>query len=222
MRELDAVIYVPSGYGKQIKPGMPILVAPTTVKQEEFGQMLARVTYVSDFPATPRGMQRTLKNEQLVQSLARGDAPYEVHAELLLDPDTRSGFKWSSSKGPPSRIQSGTMATANIEVDQRRPIELVVPLIREWSGNMSKRRQAGRARPPSCRWRRWSAGRRRWPSCWPTTAASSRWRSCASPAACPATAARPATWCGRRGRYGLEAEGFKQGAGRRCASCRCR
>ena len=86
-RKLDAVIYVPSGYGKQIKPGMPILVSPTTVKQEEFGQLVARVTYVSDFPATPRGMQRTLKNEQLVQSLARGDAPFEVHAELLLDPE---------------------------------------------------------------------------------------------------------------------------------------
>jgi HlyD family secretion protein len=133
-RKLNAVIYVPSGYGKQIKPGMPILVSPTTVKQEEFGQLVARVTYVSDFPATPRGMQRTLKNEQLVQSLARGDAPFEVHAELLLDPNTPSGFRWSSSKGPPSRIEGGTMATASIEVDHRRPIELVVPLIREWSG----------------------------------------------------------------------------------------
>ena len=133
-RPLEAVIYVPSTYGKQIHVGMPVLVSPSTVKQEEFGRILGTVTYVSDFPATTRGMQRTLKNEQLVASLAGRDAPFEVHATLQPDPTTVSRLRWSSSKGPPLRIESGTMATAQIAVDRRRPIELVVPLIRELTG----------------------------------------------------------------------------------------
>jgi HlyD family secretion protein len=134
VKDLEAVIYVPSVYGKQIKVGMPALIAPSTVKQEEYGMMLGRVTYVSDFPATSRGMRRVLKNDKLISGLAGQDAPYEVHADLLIDAQTASKYKWSSSKGPPLKIQSGTLATAQVTVASRRPIELVIPLIREYTG----------------------------------------------------------------------------------------
>jgi HlyD family secretion protein len=96
--------------------------------------MLARITYVSDFPATPRGMRRVLKNDKLVASLAGADAPYEVHADLLIDANTVSKYKWSSSLGPPLRIQSGTLASAQITVASRRPVEMVLPLLREYTG----------------------------------------------------------------------------------------
>ena len=134
VKDLEAVIYVPSVHGKQIKVGMPTLIAPSTVKQEEFGMMLGRVTYVSDFPATSRGMRRVLKNDKLITGLAGSDAPYEVHADLLVDASTASKYKWSSSQGPPLRIQSGTLAVAHVTVASRRPIELVVPLLREYTG----------------------------------------------------------------------------------------
>jgi HlyD family secretion protein len=134
VKDLEAVMYVASIHGKQIRVGMPMLVAPATVKQEEYGMMLGRVTYVSDFPATLKGMQRMLKNERLVSGLAGSDAPYEVHADLVLDPATASRYRWTSSQGPPIRIESGTIAAASITVTTRRPIELVIPLIREYLG----------------------------------------------------------------------------------------
>ncbi|MET0553736.1 MAG: NHLP bacteriocin system secretion protein [Vicinamibacteria bacterium] len=134
VKDLEAVIFVPSVFGKQIKVGMSALIAPSTVKQEEYGLMVARITYVSDFPATSRGMRRVLKNEKLVGSLAGSDAPYEVHADLVIDTATASGYKWSSSQGPPLRIQSGTLAMAQIGVASRRPIEMVIPLLRKSTG----------------------------------------------------------------------------------------
>jgi HlyD family secretion protein len=134
VKALEAVIFVPSIHGKQIKAGMSALIAPSTVKQEEFGLMLGRVTYVSDYPATSLGMRRVLKNDKLVTGLAGTDAPYEIHADLALDLGTASGFKWSSSKGPPLQIQSGTLGTARITVASRRPIEMVIPLFREYTG----------------------------------------------------------------------------------------
>jgi HlyD family secretion protein len=134
VKRLEVVLYVPSVSGKQIRPGMPIQIAPSTVKQEEYGLMLGRVTYVSDFPASARGMQRVLQNDRLVTSLAGKDAPYEVHADLVVDPTTLSQYRWSSSKGPPLRIQSGTMATGNIEIDSKRPVEFVLPVLRRLSG----------------------------------------------------------------------------------------
>jgi HlyD family secretion protein len=131
---LEAIIFVPSTYGKQIKVGMSVLVAPTTIKQEEFGMMVARVKSVSDFPTTLKGMQRILKNDKLVASLSGSDAPYEVHAALIPDPATASRYRWSSSKGPPQRIESGSLALANIAVSYHRPIDLVIPLFREQTG----------------------------------------------------------------------------------------
>jgi len=134
VKGLEAIIYVPPTHGKQIRPGMAIRIAPATVKQEEFGLMLGRVTYVSDFPATPRGMRRVLKNDQLISGLAGNNAPYEVHADLIVDPTTVSQFKWSSSHGPPLQIQSGTLAAGNIEIASRRPISMVLPILREYTG----------------------------------------------------------------------------------------
>ena len=79
-------------------------------------------------------MTRVLKNEQLVQALSGGGAPYEVHASLLVDPRTRSQYRWSSSQGPPMRIESGTLAAATVTVSEDRPIGKVIPLLRRWTG----------------------------------------------------------------------------------------
>ncbi|HEY0706278.1 MAG TPA: NHLP bacteriocin system secretion protein, partial [Polyangia bacterium] len=132
--ELEAILFVPSVQGKQIRVGMPTLISPTTVKQEEFGMIVGRVSAVSEFPTTIKGMQRWLKNDRLVASLSGGDAPYEVRAELFTDPSTPSKFRWSSSQGPARAIESGSVATARIAVAERRPIELLIPLLRESTG----------------------------------------------------------------------------------------
>jgi HlyD family secretion protein len=134
VRGLEAILFVPSSQGKQIQVGMPVLIEPATVKKEEYGVMLGRVTSVSEFPATIKGMQRVLKNEKLVETLAGTDAPYEVRSDLAVDPTTVSRYRWSSSKGPPERIRSGTLARASIVVSYRRPIELLIPTVRGVSG----------------------------------------------------------------------------------------
>jgi HlyD family secretion protein len=79
-------------------------------------------------------MMRALKNEQLVTTLSGHDAPYEVHADLVPDRETPSGYRWSSSSGPPARVQSGTLATGDITVERRRPIEMILPLLRKAGG----------------------------------------------------------------------------------------
>ena len=134
VKELEAVVYVPSNDGKKVKPGMIIQIAPATVMPEEFGLMLGKVTYVSDFPATAKGMLLMLKSKELVSVLANGNAPYEVRVDLLPDLNTESGYRWSSSKGPPLKIRSGTMCTGDIIVRTERPIEMVLPLMRKYTG----------------------------------------------------------------------------------------
>lgn len=123
---LQAVIFIPTLYGKRIRPGMELQIAPATVEPEEYGYLVGRVTYVSDYPATQRAMTLLLKNEQLVQTLGQ-DAPFEVRAELLPDPGTLSRYRWTSSRGPAIELQSGTPATGRVIVEKRRPIFMVLP-----------------------------------------------------------------------------------------------
>ena len=134
VKELEAVIYVPSTHGKQIRTGMEARIASASVAPEEHGYMVGTVTYVSDFPTTSRAIQRTLKNPELVAALSRGDAPYEVRVDLQLDAATVSGYKWSSSAGPPMDIHTGTLCAARITVERRRPVEMLIPLFREQFG----------------------------------------------------------------------------------------
>lgn len=131
---LEAILYIPSIHGKKIRPGMEVQIAPSTVKKEEFGYLLGTVTYVSDFPVTPQGMRRVLKNEQLVTTLSGADAPYEIHVDLLPESGNVSTYRWTSAEGPPIRIQSGTLATAGVVVERRRPILMVIPQLRRHTG----------------------------------------------------------------------------------------
>ena len=51
-----------------------------------------------------------------------------------LPPSTVSSYRWSSSKGPPLDIQSGTLANGQVTVDRQRPLASVLPLLKRWTG----------------------------------------------------------------------------------------
>jgi HlyD family secretion protein len=68
---MQAVIYVPAGEGKKVLPDQEIQISPSTVKAEEYGFILGKVTSVSYFPSTPDGMKVVLRNEELVKELPR-------------------------------------------------------------------------------------------------------------------------------------------------------
>lgn len=132
---IDTVVYVPAAEGKKIKRGMPARVSPSTVRPEEYGFMLGEVKSVSEYPVTAEGMVRVLRNDQLVQSLTgQGGALIEVVVDLEEDPNTPSGFAWSSSQGPPTQVFTGTIADAQVIVDRRKPISYVLPIFKDATG----------------------------------------------------------------------------------------
>ncbi|MBF0563156.1 MAG: NHLP bacteriocin system secretion protein, partial [Alphaproteobacteria bacterium] len=128
-RDLISVLYVAPTDGKKIRPGMVVQIAPSTVKREEYGFILGKVRQVAEVPSTMEGMMRTLKNQQLVTTLSGGGAPFEVIVDLDRDTATPSGFRWSSSRGPDTRINSGTLADATITVRRVHLISLIIPAL---------------------------------------------------------------------------------------------
>lgn len=132
--DLMAVLFVPATAGKRIEPGMAVRVSPSTVKREEFGSILGRVTWAAEYPSTSRGMVRLLGNEALVQKLMAEGPPIQVNVALERNPAAPSDFRWSSSTGPSVKISSGTLATGDVVVRQEAPINLLIPKVREKLG----------------------------------------------------------------------------------------
>ncbi|OQA79692.1 MAG: Colicin V secretion protein CvaA [bacterium ADurb.Bin243] len=134
IKDIEAIVYVPIGEGKLVKPGMDIRISPTIVKKEEYGFILGKVTKVSEYPVTSARILELLANDQLVSSITNSGAVLEVKADLISDKTTYSGYKWSTEKGPPLKIQSGTFCESLVTYKTERPINLVIPILKKWTG----------------------------------------------------------------------------------------
>ena len=57
-------------------------------------------------------------------------------ADLLPDsnPKNVSGYRWTSAVGPPKKITSGCLCTYQIDVEQKRPISYVIPMVKKTLG----------------------------------------------------------------------------------------
>ena len=125
--DLAVTAYFSPYEGKMIKPGMPVHLTPSTVRAEEFGYVLGRVAHVSRYPASRQGMLHILGSPALVDRLSEGGAPIMVKAVMEKDPNTVSGWKWSSGDGPPIELQAGTLCKAAVETRVDPPLALVFP-----------------------------------------------------------------------------------------------
>ncbi len=131
---LEATIYMPPDRGKTIRPGMEVRVEPATIKREEYGAIVGKVVAVSDFPVTPQGMLADLHNDALVKRFSEGGAPYAAKVALERDPSTFTLYRWTSGKGPPILLSSGTLTRAEVTTREQRPIDLVIPLTKRLTG----------------------------------------------------------------------------------------
>jgi len=131
--KLEALVYLSAIQAKDVRTGMEAQISPGTVRREEYGFMTGKVAFVAAYPATPVAMMSILGNESMMQSITAAGPVTEVRIEL--DPaDTPSGFKWSSRRGPPLEVSSGTICAAQIVTEHDKPITLVLPIMKEKLG----------------------------------------------------------------------------------------
>lgn len=127
---MNAVIYFPARQAKQVHAGMKIGVSPSTVKQEEYGFIEGIVTNISTFPVSDQYFMSSLQNSALVENFRKIENPIEITVSLVPNPDTYSGYKWSSSKGPDEKLTAGVICNGTVTVASKKPIELVIPALK--------------------------------------------------------------------------------------------
>lgn len=134
VHELELLAYLPSSQAKEVMRDMEVQVSPSSVKREEFGFMKGKIVHVSDYPATNSALMREFQNESLVAALQGSGPVTELQVELEHDAQTVSGLRWSTSKGPPIVISSGTICSVQVVTKRQRPISLLFPYVKEKLG----------------------------------------------------------------------------------------
>jgi HlyD family secretion protein len=127
---LEVLVYVSSLQAKAVEPGMEAEISPSTVKREEFGFIRGKVVYVGEFPASFDALMRNFQNETLSRSIMAGGPVTELRVNLERDAKSRSGYHWSSSRGPAITITSGTLCTVQVITRQQSPASLLFPLLK--------------------------------------------------------------------------------------------
>jgi HlyD family secretion protein len=131
---LAAVAYFQVSDGKKIEPDMEVRITPATVARERYGGILGKVVSVSPFPVTTDAVTNVVGNAEIAQSLSAGGSKIEVFVELGADPSSQTGYQWTSGKGPGMKVTAGTTGGVRVTVENSRPITLVMPILRHWSG----------------------------------------------------------------------------------------
>ena len=138
----EIICYISVSEGRKIQNGDKVIVYPSTYNRQEYGHMEGTVTSVSDEPATALDMGTQLGDDSLVQMFQQSGPVLAVSCRLELDDSTESGYKWSNRKGRKEAvIHQGTLVSADVIIDEKAPITMVIPYIKEKMADFGKSKE---------------------------------------------------------------------------------
>ncbi|MDR0382645.1 MAG: biotin/lipoyl-binding protein [Spirochaetaceae bacterium] len=123
-RALECLLYVPTDQMRHIKKGLPVSVYPASVNKRIYGNMIATVSIIGEYPVTWQYLYNRLSSENLADYFLNDSACYEVYLNLVSSEETATGYAWTTSLGPSMTFGDFTICTASIVIDELRPIDV--------------------------------------------------------------------------------------------------
>ena len=133
-RRMVVHAYFSIGEGKRVASGMSAEVSPSSIDERIYGSIRGTVTKVGSLPMSREGLLAVLGTPALVDTMMAKGAPIEVEIALVANSATGDGLSWTSSTSPPTAVTPGTTATSRIVVDRVRPVALILPMAKVWTG----------------------------------------------------------------------------------------
>ncbi|MFI9155375.1 HlyD family efflux transporter periplasmic adaptor subunit [Streptomyces sp. NPDC053367] len=124
---LYATVYVPAKSAASVPVGAAVDLTVQTVPAQSYGVLRGRVKSVDPAPQSAQSIGAFLGDAQLGAQLSRDGRPVAVLVQLERAPGTRSGYRWSTSEGPPHRLTSMTLADGSIHLADQRPVDWLLP-----------------------------------------------------------------------------------------------
>ena len=129
--EQQVICYVPISSGKKIVPGMEAVVCPTTVNQQEYGNMMGEVVAVDPYVTSYEDIVAALGSESLAQMFSQNGPVVAVTCKLRTDATTVSGFWWSNDNGATVVLAEGTIMIVDIILEEKSPISMLLPFVND-------------------------------------------------------------------------------------------
>jgi hypothetical protein len=135
-------VFVDAATSQQLRVGMQVLVTPKGISRAQYGGIVGVVDQVGRIPLPAEGIaafaggrslantiQQNVMNAYLVRVKLQQAEPAYCQQMLSL-----RCYRWSTRRRPPLPVRLGTLADVQINVQYRRPIEFVMPALRQALG----------------------------------------------------------------------------------------
>lgn len=135
-------VFVDAATVQQLSRGMAVLVTPKGISRAQYGGIPGTVLEVGKLPLPDEGIAAFAGGRTLAQTVQQGrSGMYLVKVKLQQsEPEhcqqmlSNHCYRWSTSRRPPFPVRVGTLADVQINVQYRRPIEFVMPALRQALG----------------------------------------------------------------------------------------
>ncbi|CAK7286484.1 MULTISPECIES: HlyD family efflux transporter periplasmic adaptor subunit [Streptomyces] len=123
---LYATVYVPAQNAAAIPAHAAVDLTVSSVPAQRYGVLRGQVRSVDRAAQSDRSIAAFLGDDQLGRQFTRNGRPVAVTVQLTAS-HTTSGYRWSTSDGPPFRLDSMTLATASIRLADQHPVDWLLP-----------------------------------------------------------------------------------------------
>ena len=110
---------------------MKVIVCPMNVNKDEYGHMEGEVVFVDPFVTSQSQILSEIADQSLAQAFANQGPVMAVKVKLQKDENTASGYYWSSKRAKDIIVYDGTMVSAEVITEDKKPITLLVPKLKE-------------------------------------------------------------------------------------------
>jgi HlyD family secretion protein len=115
-------------------------VVPLWNQRGRFGGIEGKVKHVLTLPATEEDISTTIGNPQLAASLVKDGPVMRAEIELVRDPTSRDGYRWTLSRGSGVfPVREGLTVSTFAYVEWRTPLSYILPGVRSLTGGYRSR-----------------------------------------------------------------------------------
>ncbi|MEV0634925.1 HlyD family efflux transporter periplasmic adaptor subunit [Streptomyces sp. NPDC050619] len=124
---LYATVYVPAENAASIPANAAVDLTVSSVPTQEYGVLRGHVKTVDRAAQSAQQIGAFLGDSQLGEQFTKDGRPVAVLVKLDKSSGTKSGYKWSSTDGPPFSLTSMTTAEGSIRLADQRPVDWLLP-----------------------------------------------------------------------------------------------